>query len=115
VETVTARALAELPLGVAEEGETEQFAPVGAPLQVNDTDWLNPSEAVMLRAYCAVCPGVMVAEAELPEPIIKAKSGPTLNSPKAPTPFVVPTYTFPLAIVGVMNLLPVPNWSRALA
>ena len=34
------------------------------------------------------------------------------KSPNAPTPFVVPTYTLPLAIVGVMNLLPVPNWSR---
>ena len=32
-----------------------------------------------------------------------------LNRPKAPTPLVVPTYTLPLAIVGVTNLLLVPN------
>ena len=34
------------------------------------------------------------------------------SSPNAPTPLVVPTYTLPLAMVGVMNLLPAPNWSR---
>src|SRR5438105_12235627 len=28
------------------------------------------------------------------------------------TPFVVPTYTCPLTIVGVMNLFPAPNPSR---
>ena len=32
-----------------------------------------------------------------------------LSRPKAPTPLVVPTYTLPLAIVGVTNLLLVPN------
>src|ERR1700680_4715154 len=32
--------------------------------------------------------------------------------PNRATPFVVPTYTWPLAIVGVMNLLPAPNASR---
>ena len=34
------------------------------------------------------------------------------SSPKTPTPFVVPTYTLPFAIVGVMNLFPLPKWSR---
>ena len=38
VVTVTDIAVAELPLGVADEGETEQLAPVGAPVQVNDAD-----------------------------------------------------------------------------
>lgn len=37
-ETLTVSAVAELPLGVAEEGEIEQLAPAGAPVQVNDTD-----------------------------------------------------------------------------
>jgi len=31
------------------------------------------------------------------------------NSPNAPTPLVVPTYTLPLVIIGVMNLFPEPN------
>jgi hypothetical protein len=31
------------------------------------------------------------------------------SSPKTPTPLVVPTKTLPLAMVGVMNLLPDPN------
>ena len=31
------------------------------------------------------------------------------NNPNTPTPFVVPTYTLPLAIIGVMNLLPAPK------
>ncbi len=35
-----------------------------------------------------------------------------LMMPKAATPFVVPTYTCPLTIVGVMNLFPAPNASR---
>src|SRR5271163_5010894 len=34
------------------------------------------------------------------------------NSPNTPTPFFVPTYTLPLAMVGVIYLLPSPNWSR---
>jgi hypothetical protein len=51
VETLTISAAAELPLGVVEEGEIEHVAPVGAPLQVNDTDWLNPPKAVMVSEY----------------------------------------------------------------
>lgn len=31
------------------------------------------------------------------------------SKPKTPTPLVVPTYTFPLAIIGVMNLFPLPK------
>src|SRR5579862_2506246 len=31
------------------------------------------------------------------------------SSPNTPTPFVVPTYTFPFAMVGVMYLLPLPK------
>lgn len=31
------------------------------------------------------------------------------NSPNTPTPFVVPTYTFPFAIIGVMYLFPLPK------
>jgi len=31
------------------------------------------------------------------------------NKPKTPTPAVVPTYTFPFAIIGVMNLFPFPK------
>jgi hypothetical protein len=38
-----------------------------------------------------------------------------LSRPKTPTPLVVPTYTLPLTIVGVTNLLLVPNESRELA
>jgi hypothetical protein len=34
------------------------------------------------------------------------------NSPNTATPLGVPTYTLPFTIVGVMNLLPPPNWSR---
>ena len=37
------------------------------------------------------------------------------NNPNTPTPLVVPTYTFPLTIMGVMNLLPAPKLSRPLA
>ena len=33
-----------------------------------------------------------------------------LRSANTTTPVVVPTYTLPLAIIGVMNLLPI-NWS----
>ena len=51
VETLTVSAVVELPPGVAGEGEIEQLAPAGAPLQVNDTDWLNPPRAAMLREY----------------------------------------------------------------
>jgi hypothetical protein len=80
---------------------------------VNDTDWLNPPEAVKLSEYCAVCPGETVAEADPLELTFTLKSPPgPASNPKAPTPFVVPTYTFPFAMVGVMNLLPAPNWSR---
>jgi hypothetical protein len=112
VETFTISPVAEFP-GVAEEGDTEQLASAGAPLQVNDTDWLNPPEAAKLSEYCAVCPGETVTEAEPAELTFTLKSPPCpVSNPKAPTPFVVPTYTFPLAMVGVMNLLPVPNWSR---
>jgi len=112
VETLTIRAVAEVP-GVAEEGETEQLASAGAPAHVNDTDWLNPPKAIKLSEYCAVWPGETVAEADPREltPKLKSPPGPESN-PKAPTPFVVPTYTFPFAMVGVMNLLPAPNWSR---
>jgi len=52
--TLTISAVAELPLGMAEEGEIKQVASAGAPLQVNDTAWLNPPKAVMLSEYCAV-------------------------------------------------------------
>jgi len=34
------------------------------------------------------------------------------SRPNTPTLLIVPTYTLPFAMVGVMNLLPVPNWSR---
>jgi len=32
-----------------------------------------------------------------------------VSNPNTPTPVVVPTYTFPLTIMGVMNLLPFPK------
>jgi len=32
--------------------------------------------------------------------------------PKTATPLGVPTKTLPFTIIGVMNLLPDPNWSR---
>ncbi len=50
VETVTNSAVGEEPR-VAEEGDTEQVAPSGTPLQLNETDWLNPPVAVMLSEY----------------------------------------------------------------
>ena len=31
------------------------------------------------------------------------------SNPNTPTPLVVPTYTFPFVIIGVMNLFPAPN------
>lgn len=31
------------------------------------------------------------------------------SNPKTPTPFCVPTYTFPCVIIGVMYLLPFPK------
>ena|GEM_PF-2062248 len=34
------------------------------------------------------------------------------RNPNTATPFFAPTYTLPFAIIGVMNLLPAPNWSR---
>src|SRR5882757_3636415 len=37
------------------------------------------------------------------------------SNPNTATPVVVPTNTLPSAIVGAMNLLPVPKWSRPLA
>ena len=37
------------------------------------------------------------------------------NNPKTPTPVVVPTKTFPFAIMGVMNLFPFPKLSRPFA
>ena len=37
------------------------------------------------------------------------------SNPNTATPFGVPTNTLPLAIMGVMNLLPLPKWSRPLA
>ena len=36
----------------------------------------------------------------------------TCRMPNTATEFGVPTYTFPLMMVGVMNLVPDPNWSR---
>ena len=50
VETLTVSAVAEPP-GVAEAGDIEQLASVGAPVHVNVTDWLNPPKAVMLSEY----------------------------------------------------------------
>jgi hypothetical protein len=38
-----------------------------------------------------------------------------VSRPNTATPFVVPTYTRPFTIVGVMNLFPAPNASRLLA
>ncbi len=37
VATLTANVIAELPLGAVEAGETVHVAPVGAPVQVNET------------------------------------------------------------------------------
>ncbi len=34
------------------------------------------------------------------------------SRPKTATPLGVPTKTLPFAIIGVMNLLPAPKWSR---
>jgi hypothetical protein len=36
------------------------------------------------------------------------------SRPKTATPVGVPTNTLPFTIMGVMNLLPLPNWSRPL-
>src|SRR5436190_11833694 len=41
--------------------------------------------------------------------------GGTFSRPNTATPVGVPTYTWPLTIVGVMNLLPLPNESRPFA
>jgi hypothetical protein len=34
------------------------------------------------------------------------------SNPNSATPVCVPTNTFPSTITGVMNLFPLPNWSR---
>ncbi len=49
-----------------------------------------------------------------PASAAKTNAGPLSygNSPNTATPVCVPTNTLPLAIMGVMNLLPAPNWSR---
>jgi len=80
VGTLTVRAVGEAPPGLPDEGEIEQLAPVGAPAQVNVTDWLNPPAAAMLREYFAVCPEVTVAEADPPEATFKVKSSPEPES-----------------------------------
>jgi hypothetical protein len=46
---------------------------------------------------------------ELPTPVKNHCAG---SNPKTATELVVPTNTLPSATVGVMYLLPVPNWSR---
>ncbi len=36
------------PLSVTEEGEIEQVAATGTPVQLSDTDWLNPLDGVIV-------------------------------------------------------------------
>jgi len=43
-------------------GVTAQVAADGAPLQLSETDWLNPPSGLRLRLYVAVCPAVTVVE-----------------------------------------------------
>jgi hypothetical protein len=38
------------PLSLIELGETEHVDPVGPPLQLRDTVWLNPPDGLTLRA-----------------------------------------------------------------
>lgn len=41
--------------------------------------------------------------------LVQPADGPYFNNPNTPTPLVVPTNTFPLAIIGVMYLFPLPK------
>ena len=49
VVTVTVAVEALVPFGVTEPGEMKHSAPRGAPVQLNDTAWLNPPAGVTLR------------------------------------------------------------------
>ncbi len=61
-------------------------------------------------ASVAACAGLVVPTHWAPKDKLDGKPVAFVASnPNTPTPFVVPTYTFPLAIVGVMNLFPAPN------
>jgi hypothetical protein len=74
VATITVNVLAVVGLSVTVAG-TEQFAPVGAPLQLNVAVPLIPAPPIA-KVYLAVCPAVTVADEEppagRPKPIVAA-------------------------------------------
>lgn len=49
-----------VPSKVTIEGETLQVAPVGAPIQVHVTLWLNPPAGAADSVNVAVCPAFIV-------------------------------------------------------
>lgn len=80
------------------------FASIFARDQHCDIMWITPEQETALTKVC--------------RPFYKMDASVQVaahfSSPNTPTPFVVPTYTFPFAMVGVMYLLPLPKWSRLL-
>ena len=50
------------PSTVTDEGETEQLAIGGAPLQPKETAWLNPPAGLTVSALVADCPAVTVTK-----------------------------------------------------
>jgi hypothetical protein len=55
---------ASFPSGVTEEGDTEQLAAAGTPLQLNATGWANPLLGVTVSVNVTDCPALIFAEAE---------------------------------------------------
>ena len=98
----------KLPFPVPEVGETVMFGWLAEtlqltprlPLNVTVIDCGSVTKELLTPNFSDVRLRDMVVVAPVP------------NSPKTPTPVVVPTYTLPFTTVGTMNLFPSPNWSR---
>lgn len=69
VVTVTAKAVAFVPLTATELGETEHVDSASASVQSRLTVPLNPPAGEISRSYVAVCPAVTVADMEQFPPI----------------------------------------------
>src|ERR1041385_3609642 len=87
-----------------------QVRPAGTPGQLNATVPTNPRTGVTVMLK--VVDPVEATVREAGEAATEKSCG---NNPKTPTPFVVPTNTLPFAIIGVMNLFPLPKLSRPFA
>lgn len=101
VVTVTVAVTALGPLGVTEAGETEQFALVGAPVQLSATVPVNPPVGLTLTVYVVVWPAVIVCDPGEPE---SAKSPVTASvtdvvCDKLPLAPVMVTVKLPIGVV----------------